>query len=204
MAEASNTNSNDSTIDLASLERKIAALTTERDSLLADLKDVRHEARDRRHEAKGLSEQLAALTAERDDFKAKAETTSAGWQSKIDALTGTVRGLKHERTYAKVAHELKVRDQLKFADLVKLSGYQADADDPDESKITEAFKTVLKDRPWLAEESAADAAKHASGGAAGAATGTSAGKAGAGSDRGQSLTETSSRPARADWPAGRL
>ncbi len=188
------------TPDLASLQKQIRELSAERDSLLGDLKDVRHEARDRRHEAKSLAEQVAALTTERDEFKTRAETTSTQWQTKIDALTGTIRGLKHERTFATVAHKLNVRDQTKFADLVKLAGYQPEGDEPDEAKITTAFQEALKGRPWLAEQAAAEAAKTASG----EASGTTTAKAGAGSDRGQSLNEASSRPARADWPAGRL
>jgi hypothetical protein len=200
MADATETKVETQTPDVTALQRQIRDLTTERDSLLGDLKDVRHEARDRRHEAKGLTEQLAALTAERDDYKGKAETTGAQWQAKIDALAGTVRGLKHERIYATVAHKLDVRDQTKFADLVKLSAYQPEGDEPDEEKITASFTAVLKDRPWLAEQTAAAAATTASGGA----SGTTTAKAGAGSDRGQSISETSSRPARADWPAGRL
>jgi predicted nucleic acid-binding Zn-ribbon protein len=40
-----------------------------------DLKEVRGEARDRRHENKSLAQQLADLTAERDDYKVKAEAT---------------------------------------------------------------------------------------------------------------------------------
>jgi len=193
--------------DLSALKKQLKALTEERDSLLSDLKDVRHEARDRRHEAKGLAEQLGTLAAERDDYKGKAETTTADWQAKVDALTGTVRGLKHEQTYAKIAQGLNVKDEAKFADLVKLAAYQPETDDPDEAKITTAFSEALKGRPWLADSNstaaAAGAATHASGGANGATTQTAAGKAGVGADRGQSVSTTSSSR-NPDRPAGRL
>src|SRR5690349_18449631 len=82
-----------------------------------DLKEVRAEARDRRHENKGLTQQLESITKERDDFKVKAETDPAAWQSKLADAHAQIRTLKHDRAYEAVARDLKVTNPVKFADL---------------------------------------------------------------------------------------
>jgi len=198
---------NDSTEELESLKKQVKLLTAERDSLLSDLKDVRHEARDRRHEAKGLAEQLQALARERDDYKSKAETTTGEWQEKIDQLSDQLRSLKHEQTFAKIAQGMNVKDEAKFADLVKLAAYQPESEEPDEAKITTAFLEALKGRPWLMETAtaqyAAGAATTASGGANGATTQSTGEIPGPGADRGQSLNTNSNSPP-SSRPAGRL
>lgn len=187
------------------LQKEIDRLTAENRKLSGDvaslsdeLKEVRHEARDRRHEVKNLTAQLETTVKERDDFKAKAETTSDEWQSRIDALSGQVRGLKHDGAFAKVAKALKVNDPTKFADLVALSKYAPEGDEPDEAKITEAFQGVLKARPYLIdaeekEQPAPGGATTAPGGAPGATQARSGEKPGPGADRGQSLSTTSSQ-----------
>ncbi len=155
-----------------------------------DLKEVRGEARDRRHEGKKLVEQLEALTKERDEFKTKAEADPEGLRKNLTDAQGVIRSLKHDGAFARVAKDLKVNDPAKFTDLVKLAAYQPEGDDPDEAKITAAFQEALKARPWLVDAEstpAAGAAKAASGGANGATTAQPGGKPGPGADRGQSV-----------------
>jgi hypothetical protein len=167
-----------------------------------DLKEVRGEARDRRHEGKKLADQLEALTKERDDFKTKAEADPDGLRKSLADAHGVVRSLKHDGAYAKVAKGLKVNDPAKFADLVKLAAYQPEGDEPDEVKIATAFQEALKGRAWLVDAPAAGAATTAAG-AAGAAQGQSGGKPGPGSERGQSVSSESNSTAPERIP-GRL
>jgi hypothetical protein len=163
-----------------------------------DLKEVRGEARDRRHEGKRLAEQLDALTKDRDEFKTKAEADPEGLRKGLADAHGVIRSLKHDGAFAKVAKGLKVNDPAKFTDLVKLAAYQPEGDEPDEAKIATAFQEALKGRPWLVD---GDPAKPAAGaapaaaGAAGATTTQAGGKPGPGAERGQSVsTESKSLP----------
>jgi hypothetical protein len=176
----------------------------------SELKEVRGEARDRRHDNKrqlelveGLRKQVDELTTDRDGWKVKAEATTGDWQSRIDDLAGKLRGMKHDRSFEKVARELKVGDPTKLADLIKLAAHPVEEDEPDEEEITAAFRAVLKGRPWLLDpepaQPAAGAAPHAPGGTDGAATPHRVGRPGIGADRGDSLS-TASRPAKERIP----
>src|SRR3954469_23090569 len=100
-----------------------------------DLKEVRGEARDRRHETKSLTQQLAEAAAERDRFKAAAEADPENLRKEIDGYKATVRALTHERAFERVARVLKVSDPVKLADLQKVVGYTPEGDEPDEARI---------------------------------------------------------------------
>ncbi len=189
-------------------------LASELESLLAELKDVRGEARDRRHENKSLTQQLVDLTSERDSFRAKAETSAGEWQARIDELTGTVRGMKHDRAYETVARGLKVSDPARIADLITLASYSPEGDEPDFERIADCFQATLKARSWLLDPvdeprssetgtNAAGAATNAPGGAIVTPTATAAVTAAPGSDRGLTLSSSkeSQVPKR---PAGRF
>jgi hypothetical protein len=164
-----------------------------------DLKEVRGEARDRRHEGKKLAEQLDALTKERDEFKLKAEQDPEGLKTQVTELSGKLRNIAHFNAFATIAKGLKVTDPTKVADLFALSGYKPEADEPDEAKLTEVIGAALKGRPHFLDQPAAGAATAASGGANGAKQEQLAGKAGPGSERGQSVTSESK-----STPPGRI
>jgi hypothetical protein len=212
MAEANNNadSSTKETTDIASLQKQLDELTAERDGLRSKLKETSHEARDRRHETKDLSEQLAALQKEREQWQTASKGETESLKAELQKTQGLLRAVKHEQAFARVASKLGVTTPGKLADLYRLAEYKTDGYEPDEGKIEEAFKGVLKDRPWMLDvtkDQAARAAKSAAG-ADGVAWATQDlrpnQKAGPGADRGQSVSEASSRPARADWPAGRL
>ena len=112
-----------------------------------DIKEVRGEARDRRHEGKKLAEQLEALTKERDEFKGKAEQDPEGLKTQVAELSGKLRDVAHRAAFAAVAKGLKVSDPTKVDDLYALSGYKAEADQPDEAKLVETIQGALKGRP---------------------------------------------------------
>jgi hypothetical protein len=191
--------SDELTAEIERLRAENARLTKDLAGAHDDLKVVRAEARDRRHENKTLAQQLAELATDRDGWKAKAETDPAEWQEKLDAAHGTVRAMKHERAYEKVAKGLKVTDPAKFADLLKLAGHTPEGNEPDEVKIAETFQDALKGRPWLVDaespKPAPGGATNAPGGAIGATTETKPAVPGPGSDRGQSVSSTTSQPA---------
>jgi predicted nuclease with TOPRIM domain len=151
-----------------------------------DIKEVRGEARDRRHEGKKLAEQVDALTKERDEFKFKAQQDPEGLKTQVAELSGKLRDVVHRTAFAKVAQELKVSDPAKVADLYALSGYKADADEPDEAKLVETIQTALKGRPHFLDTAPGGAQTAA--GAAGATQGQAGGKPGPGAERGQSVT----------------
>jgi hypothetical protein len=167
-----------------------------------DLKEVRGEARERRHENKALTLQLETTARERDDFKTKAETTAGEWQARIDQANGTVRAMKHDKAFEKVARTLKVNDPSKFKDLIDLAKYAPEGDEPDEARIAQTFQEALKGRPWLVDQPAAEAAPTAPGGANGAKPAQVPAVPGPGSDRGQSVSSPASQAAAK--PAGRL
>jgi hypothetical protein len=168
---------------------------------LDDLKDVRAEARDRRHENKTLTQQVAELMTDRDRFKAAAEADPENLRQALEDKQATIRVLKHERAFEKVAHLLKVTDPVKFADLQKVAVYTPEGDEPDESKITATFQEALKGRPWLVDAEPGGSTI-VPGGANAAQPEIQPGGPGPGSDRGQSVSSTASLPAQK--PAGRL
>src|SRR5262249_12463386 len=133
------------------LKAENAKLTKELLDAQADFKEVRGEARDRRLEAKGLKEQLEGLTKERDELRMRAEADPEGLRKELADARGVIRGLRHDTAYERVARGLKVGDPSKFADLVKLAGYQPEGDEPDEARITAAFQEALNGRPWLVD-----------------------------------------------------
>jgi hypothetical protein len=201
--------------EIEELQKEIDRLKAENQELIRnltgahdDLKEVRGEARDRRHENKTLKEQLETLGNERDELKVKADADPEGLRKSLADAYSIIRELKHDTAFAKVAKELRVNDPAKFTDLVKLAAYQPDGDEPDETKIAAAFQEALKGRPWLFDldrtpaKPAAGAATSAAG-AAGATTAQPGGKPGPGAERGQSVTSESNSAAR-ERLAGRL
>lgn len=187
--------------EVARLNKLNESLAGETVDLRDELKTVRAEARDRRHENKTLSQQLAEIATERDTFKQRAEAEPNALQGRIDELTGKIRERDHKDAFAQIAKTLKVSDPARQADLWSLAGYKAEGDAPDATKIAETIKGALKGRSWLVDASAAEAAPTAPGGAPVTAAPPS-GRPGPGSDRGQSLSQQSSQAR--ERPVGRL
>jgi hypothetical protein len=191
--------------EIARLKSDNAKLTTDLASLGDELKDVRHEARDRRHEAKGLAQQLAELTTDRDRFKAAAEADPEDLRKQVADHQGTIRGLKHERAFERVARTLKVSDPVKYADLLTVARYAPEGDEPDESRIAATFGEALKGRPWLVDAEPKQPEPGGSTTAPGGAGATDAARPavpGPGADRGQSVSSPQGQPA--NRIAGRL
>jgi hypothetical protein len=195
--------------EIDDLQKEIDRLKAENQKLARDLagahddlKEVRGEARDRRHETKTLKEQLEALAKERDEIKVKSEADPEGLRNALAHAQGVIRGLKHDSAFTRVAKRFKVTDPTKFADLVKLAAYQPEGDEPDETKIATTFQEVLKGRSWLIDAEPAGAGKPAAG-AAVATPAQPSGKPGPGAERGQSVSSEGNSMARERAP-GRL
>jgi hypothetical protein len=184
------------------LQKEIARLKAENQKLAKDLagahddlKDVRGEARDRRHETKTLKEQLDALTKERDEYKGKAEADPEGLKAQLAELTGKIRERAHRDTFAEVASAARVTDPARIADLYALSGYKPEGDEADTAKLGEIIGAALKSRPHFLDPPPAGAGNAAAGAAGANGTTQSGGKPGPGADRGQSTsTDSSSQP----------
>lgn len=160
------------------LKAENAKLTRDLAGAHDDIKEVRGEARDRRHEGKRLTEQLEALAKERDEFKLRAELDPDQLKSQLAEAHGRLRDVAHRAAFAKVAQGLKVNDPAKVSDLYALSGYKAEADEPDEAKLVETIKAALTGRqhyldPPPAPAPAAPAGKPAAPPAPGATRGQS-------------------------------
>jgi FtsZ-binding cell division protein ZapB len=159
------------------------------------IKEVRTEAKDRRHENKALTAQVAELTADRDGWKSKAEAEPNALQARVDELTGKIRERDHRDAFGKVAGALKVSDPARQADLWALSGYKPESDAPDESRITATIQGALKGRSWLVDVPEPDGSTTAPGGANGASATPRPAVPGPGADRGQSVSSPTSQPA---------
>jgi FtsZ-binding cell division protein ZapB len=207
----------------ANLTKNVSTLTKERDGLLSDrddlkvsLKEANAEARDRRHALKAVEEErdsfavmMQELEADRDGLKAKIEAEPNEHLAKINELTGTLRGMKHERAFEKIAKGLKVTDPGRLADLISLARYAPEADDPDEEKITTTFAEALKGRSWLVDPEPAvapPAAPHATNGTPKSAEAAKPNPPAPGSDRGMSVeSEAPTGKARKDGkPVGAI
>jgi hypothetical protein len=179
--------------EIARLRAENAKLARDLAGAHDDIKEVRGEARDRRHEGKKLAEQLEAIAKERDEFKGRAEADPEQLKATVAELAGKLRTIAHFNAFATIAKGLKVTDDGKIKDLFALSGYKPEGDEPDQSKLAETIAETLKGRPHFLD-TAAGAAPAAPGGA-GATTGQLGGKPGPGSERGQSVsTESKSLP----------
>jgi hypothetical protein len=182
--------------ELTRLRAENQKLARDVSSLTDELKETRHEARDRRHENKTLTEQLAGLTKERDSFKTQAEADPDGLRAELDRRSALIRELRHGAAFADVARKLKVNDPVKQQDLIRIANYQPEGDEPDESKITAAYAEALKGRAWLVDAPLPPAAAPiAPGGATVTAQAQSGAKPGPGADRGESVSATSSSAA---------
>jgi outer membrane murein-binding lipoprotein Lpp len=194
------------------LQAEVDRLRSENRKLMAevadlgnDLKEVRAEARDRRHEAKSLNQQVADLTADRDKLRSAAGADPDGLKSALAEAQATIRTMKHEQAFTRVARELKVSDPDRLADLITVAKYAPAGDEPDDAKIAESFKAALERRPYLLDTTpGAGAPQHGAGApkaAAGAANGAPSTadrpgailKPGPGADRGQSQSTAPDR-----------
>ena len=144
-------------------ETLIASLQQQVDRLTTDNATLRAEAKSRRVKGKGLAEenetlraQVATLTTERDDFKAKLDAKPGELQATIDTLQGQLRDRDHKDKFRSLAKTAGINESA-LDDAWQLSGYKAEGD-IDETKITAAITSTLSGRDWLKAAPAAETA----------------------------------------------
>jgi chromosome segregation ATPase len=134
----------------------IASLQKRVDDLTGELATIRAEAKSRRIKGKALGEendtlktQLATLTTERDTLAAAAKAQPHELQVQLDEYKGKLRDRDHRDKFTTLAKAAGVTQDKALDDLWQLSGYKAEADEIDDTKITAAITSTLKDRDWL-------------------------------------------------------
>ena len=108
-------------IQLRTQAEQLAALTTERDAVAG---------------------QVAALTTERDGFKAQLSAAPGELQTKIAELTDQIRTRDHKARFTDLATTTAGCDPTAVDAAWDLAGYKAEADAPDDARITEAIERV--------------------------------------------------------------
>ncbi|WP_165063447.1 hypothetical protein [Paludisphaera rhizosphaerae] len=97
-----------------------------------------------------LEARLADVEVERDDALNKLKTAPGEAAARIAELEGQIRTRTHKDAWAKAA-EGKIKPTA-LEDAYNLSGWQADADEIDEAKLTETIDTLLASREYLRAE----------------------------------------------------
>jgi len=154
---------------IASLQKRIDELTGENATIRAEAKNRRLKGKTLQEEVDGLKAQVTTLTTERDNLKTVATAQPSELQAEVDSLRAKLRDRDHRDKFKELAKAQGVTDPKAQDDLWSLSGYKAETDQIDETKITAAITSSLAGRDWL---KAAPAPDGANGSAAGAATQT--------------------------------
>lgn len=103
-------------------------------------------------EADSLRAQLAELTRERDQLKATVESAPGEAGKEVERLKGELRVRDHRAAFDKLAAG-KIRPNALDA-AWKLSGWAADSDEIDETKLTENIDGLVAANDFLAVEAA--------------------------------------------------
>jgi hypothetical protein len=107
------------------LKEQVKQLTTERD---------------------GLKMERDTLVGERDTLKIKADTSLMA--KEVDRLKAELRGHKHRAMFDELARATGVRPEA-LEDAWMLSGYKAEADEPDEARLSEVVAGLKGIRGYL-------------------------------------------------------
>lgn len=132
--ETKTTTANDST-DLMDRNEKLSGAVARH----------RRDAEEAEEKLKAAEKTIKQLTTERDEFKAKSDTSAMS--KRVKELEGIIRNGKHQETFGRLAKERGL-DPDAVGYLYQLSGWKAEADEIDE----EAMGTVLdemKGKPGL-------------------------------------------------------
>jgi hypothetical protein len=107
-------------------------------------KDAASTAAKERDEAKGEN---AKLLAQIKDLTGKADGNEAAKQR--DALAQQLRDIKHQAAFKKIADPESKMTEAQVKDLWQLSGYKAEAEEPDPKAIAGIIETQKKERAYL-------------------------------------------------------
>lgn len=133
---------------IASLQRRIDELTGENATLKSEAKNRRIAGKKAGQELADLRKDHDALVKDRDSWKGKAEAAPSDLAEKVKQLEGQIRDGKHRSAFAKAAEAAGVEPKA-VEDLWTLSGYKAEADEPDAPSIERAIAGAKEARPYL-------------------------------------------------------
>lgn len=117
----------------------------------AEAAKYRRRARDLRTERDALDAKVKAIETAHAELEAKLKTAASQpseAQAEVERLRGEIRVRDHRAAFDRLAGERQVRAEA-IGDLWGLSGYKAEADQPDEAAIGAAIDSALESRPWL-------------------------------------------------------
>jgi hypothetical protein len=145
------------------LNRRIEELAGENAQLKSEAKDRRIKGRKAHDELDLLRKDHDAAVKERDSWKTKAEASHPELVNKVEELQGVIRLGKHQAVFQEAAERAGIdpkspQGKQALADLWTLSGYKAEADEPDAGAIESAIGAAKQARPYLfGQARAADA-----------------------------------------------
>ena len=130
--------------EAAQRRQKARALRGERDTLARERDELRA--------------QLEALAAERDGFRQRLEAEPSALEQENQRLRSELRIRDHKEVFQRMATRASVRPEA-VEDLWRLSGYQPEADRPDEAQLQGLVESAREGRPYLFQPPPADAGK---------------------------------------------
>jgi hypothetical protein len=134
---------------IASLQDRINQLQQENATIRAEAKDRRIKGKAQKERLEELERALGEIAAERDEYKTAIEAEPHELQKQVDEYRGKLRDRDHRDKFRELARTQGVTHDKALDDLWSLSGYKADADTVDETKLTAAITGALAGRDWL-------------------------------------------------------
>lgn len=135
---------------IASLNDQVQRLQTENAELRSEAKSRRLKGKELQATLDKHAADLAAVTKERDALKARADAEPGELQIQVDTLKGKLRDREHRDAFKRLAASAGARtEDTAIDDLWHASGYKAEADEIDDTKITAAIGKALQGRDYL-------------------------------------------------------
>ncbi len=133
---------------IRALNRRVEELTAENATLKSESKDRRIKGKANQERLDKLRKAHDDLVKDRDGWKTKAEASAPELTAKVEELQAIIRAGKHRSAFDKAAEAAGVEPRAAL-DLWTLSGYKADAEEPDAAAITTAIAAAKESRPYL-------------------------------------------------------
>lgn len=139
---------------IKSLNVRIEQLLNENAQLKAESRDRRIKGKKAQVEFEALQKTHDLVVKDRDGWKVKAEATTPELTAKVQELSGIIRDGKHDAAFADSATKHGIDPKTPagkqaLADLRQLSGYKAEADEPDPTAIDASIAAAKVARPYL-------------------------------------------------------
>lgn len=140
-----------------SLVEQIGRLNAESARRRVKAREFKSERDEIRRERDELKKQVDELARERDLYRQKLETDPGELHKDVERLQTELRNRDHKDAFQKLATQSGVRPEA-IDDLWRLSGYEADGDQPNVEQMTELVERAKSARSYLFQQPA-DAGK---------------------------------------------